>query len=65
MKQQNDAFVGVRLPKSLRSFLENKQKVMSRRARAEVKLSAVIRSILEEAAARDGRKSRQQEITAA
>lgn len=47
--QQNDVIVGVRMPRKLRSALERERKRMSRAAGAEVKTSAVIRALLEQA----------------
>lgn len=46
---KKDETIGVRIPSELRSALEREQQRMSRKAGAEVKLSAVIRSILEQA----------------
>ena len=45
---ENDEFIGIRVPRKLRSALEQERKRMSKAAGAEVKTSAVIRAILEE-----------------
>ena len=47
--QQNDAIVGVRMPRKLKGALERERRRMSRAAGAEVKMSAVIRALLEQA----------------
>ena len=47
--QQNDVIVGVRMPRKLKSALERERRRMSRAAGAEVKTSAVIRALLEQA----------------
>lgn len=46
---KNDDKVDVRIPSELRSALERQRLRMSKKAGAEVKTSAVIRSILEQA----------------
>ena len=46
---KNDETIGVRLPGKLREALERERQRMSRKAGAEVKISSVIRSILEKA----------------
>ena len=47
--QQNDVIVGVRMPRKLKGALERERRRMSRAAGAEVKMSAVIRALLEQA----------------
>ncbi len=49
MKKGNDETIGVRIPSELRAALERERQRMSKKAGAEVKASAVIRSILERA----------------
>ena len=44
---KNDEFVGIRIPGDMRDALERERRRMSKMAGAEVKTSAVIRSILE------------------
>lgn len=46
---EHNAKVDVRLPSELRSALEQERRRMSKKAGAEVKMSAVIRAILEQA----------------
>ncbi len=49
MQQQNDVSVGFRMPRKLKGALERERRRMSRAAGAEVKTSAVIRALLEQA----------------
>jgi len=46
---ENNTKVDLRLPNELRSALERERRRMSKAAGAEVKMSAVIRSLLEQA----------------
>jgi hypothetical protein len=46
---KHDAVVGVRMPGELRDSLERERRRMSKKAGAEMKTSAVIRAILEQA----------------
>lgn len=46
---ENNKFIGIRVPSDLRGALEQERKRMSKAAGAEVKTSAVIRAILEQA----------------
>lgn len=46
---KNEETIGVRIPKELRGAIEREQQRMSRKAGAEVKMSAVIRALLERA----------------
>ncbi len=48
----NDVIVGVRMPRKLKGALERERRRMSRAAGAEVKTSAVIRALLEQALAK-------------
>jgi len=58
---KNDEFIGIRVPGDLRTALERERRRMSKMAGAEVKTSAVIRAILEQAL----RSKRRSEATAA
>ncbi len=46
---ENNAKVDLRLPSGLRSALERERKRMSKETKTEVKMSAVVRAILEKA----------------
>ncbi len=46
---ENDKFIGIRIPSDMRGALERERLRMSKKAGAEVKTSAVIRAILEQA----------------
>ena len=46
---KKNEFIGVRVPGAIRGALEQERRRMSKKAGAEVKTSAVIRSILERA----------------
>lgn len=50
---EHDETIAVRVPRKLRAALERERRDMSQKAGAEVKTSAVIRSILERALAKN------------